>query len=149
MPLRKNLRRLVRGEVRAESTESGSSQASARLDQAVLLRTPLDLWQRAEDKLCQDSAKAKVYKAYLEILGLDSDSLVTRRLMDARHVLDTKSQELREAQSQLRSSLLKAVKNVLLFKDLINGAANASPIAAIACAGSIALLMVSAFFESK
>ena len=118
---------------------------------------PRDLWDRAEEELSNDKGKAKILKAYLEILKSQLGSELAARGTASRdeqmnQLLDTKVEELERRKWRLHlgdhdvevgTLFTGVVSNILLAKDIISSAASADPHAALACAGVSVILTVS------
>jgi len=116
-----------------------------------------DLWDRAEEELSNDKGKAKILKAYLEILKSQLGSELAPRGTASRdeqmsQLLDTKVEELERLKWRLHLGdhdvevgilFSGVVSNILLAKDIISSAASADPHAALACAGVSVILTVS------
>ena len=134
-----------------------TSQVSVGRTSSILSSPgPSDLWQRAEQKLCADDVKGKIYKAYLEILEFQSsvkiEPGVAHRQKSVCELLNAKADTLRDEKSgsrfgaernvEIRSLFMTISKKVLAAKDIVMSAASASPPAAIACAGTMICLLV-------
>lgn len=109
--------------------------------------TSQSIWILAEQKLCQDKKKNKIFEAYLGILQFQYGSELSPRgsieyQNQLRKLLNNKLRKLEENKWKPR---MPGLKNILLIKDIIAAAATASPPAAIACSGVGVLLSVRAF----
>ena len=140
---------------RKDGLSSGASASSSAI--ASEFQAPVsDLWARAEKELTSDKSKAKVYQAYLELLDKLDNAQSGRTAIDRqdrlRSLLDAKAKELNERKlhvrigkehdMELRELFLSISKKVLAVRDLVNGAASASPPAALACAGTMLFLLL-------
>lgn len=114
-----------------------------------------DLWERAEQELRRDNSKRKIYDACIAVLECSSAELPAdgERHVKFRKLLDSEAQKIEQQKWWVRlgservsvRDLFGTVgKRVLAVRDLVMGAASASPPAAIACAGAMAFLLVSA-----
>ncbi|KAE8150275.1 hypothetical protein BDV25DRAFT_154691 [Aspergillus avenaceus] len=116
---------------------------------------PEDLWVKAEERLRNDRDLQKILEESVRILETNfalraqtGDTASRQGLCD---FLDTKFSELEEKKwviqlgshsFKVKEQLNKTFRNVMLFKDIINTAATASPPAAIACAGATVVLLL-------
>jgi hypothetical protein len=148
------------GEPTNPSPKDGSAGSRAPLESKSDAATSSEadnLWVRAEQMLSNDKTKTKILQAYLEILESELGSELkpsgtADRQKQLCQLLDAKTQELEDKKwkvrfgdhnVEVRDQLIRAFKNVMIAKDLINSAAHASPPAAIACAGVTVVLTAS------
>ena len=117
-------------------------------------------WLKGEKKLRDDSANMALLKKYNEILGSEFDIDINLESLEpaVRHtlleqVLERKIQDLEAKKLTIllgctpgfEKGLKDVFQNLLRAKDLISGAASASPPASIACAGIAVILTVSCY----
>lgn len=114
-----------------------------------------DLLAIAHQKLLQDKEIGPILKKATIILGESGLHVGTNGVLDLQQLhksLDNKVNELQEKEWEIsidghyinvKEKLYRAMKNVLVLKDVITTAASACPPAAIACAGLTVSLTVS------
>lgn len=119
-----------------------------------------NLWLRAEQSLLQDKSKCKLWNTYLEILESELESKLEpsgspESQQQLSELIEKKTHELESAQWKvrlgemdlnIRNTISRILKNILLAKDITNGISNASPPAAIACAGAFVVITVCKLF---
>ena len=139
-------------------TQTASQVSVAQKPSILSSPEQSDLWQRAEQKICADDAKGKIYKAFLEILEFQSNVKIEPGVADRQksvcELLNSKARTLlvkdeksgsrfgAERNFEIRALFLTISKKVLAAKDIVMSAASASPPAAIACAGTMICLLV-------
>jgi hypothetical protein len=117
-------------------------------------------WLKGEQKLRDDTANTPLLKKYNEILGSELDIGIDLESLEPavrntvlEQVLKRKIQELEAKKLTIllgctpgfEKGLKDVFQNLLRAKDLISGAASASPPASIACAGIAVILTVSCY----
>ena len=165
MPFRERLKHLTERHSRKNQPEavelasltvtSPQGVTSLITNDETSIPQPKGLWDRAERELRRDPAKRKIHDAYLRILEENYGSKLgtnVEREAQLRLLLDSKCREIQEKKLrirlgsersvELRNLLVDVSKKILAVRDLVVGAASASPPAAIALAGGMALLLV-------
>ncbi|KAL4894320.1 hypothetical protein BDV59DRAFT_16942 [Aspergillus ambiguus] len=114
-------------------------------------KKPFDPWLEAQQLLCTDETLNKIWVESIHILKSGLGLKYEGNVDDLRTFLDVTTQRLDDkkwtvrddiGKDDTRKKLTKVCQNILLFKDVVNPAAAASPPAAIACAGiTVGLLM--------